>query len=236
MTAAEQWAFFLDQFATPGKLVGHLSYVLLIASMLMRSMKRLRIVAVSAGVVSALYGYFWLRDYVTVFWEVIFVATNLGQLLLIEWENRRAQFSADEDRFIAKVLPDVERAHAKRLLRIAEQRSYEADDRILEEGQPVPELIFVLEGAVRIDKDGQMVGVCGHDDFLGEIGFMLGSPASATAVATHGVRCLVFERVALARALQKDMIVRHALEASFNRNLVEKLVKSNTVRSELNTA
>ena len=119
-------AFLIEQFATPGKLVGHLSYVLLVASMMMRSMKWLRIIAISAGVVSALYGYFFLLDFVTVFWEVVFVSVNLIQLLILEFENRRAKFSEDEQKFIEAVAPQVEKAHAKRLLRLVKHVEFDA--------------------------------------------------------------------------------------------------------------
>ena len=72
-----------------------------------------------------------------------------------------------------------------------------------------------------------MVGVCGHDDFIGEIGFMLGSNASATTIVTNSARCLSFDHETLQTMLSKDEQLRHALESSFNRNLVGKLVKSN---------
>lgn len=218
---------FIEQFASPGKLVGHLSYVLLVASMMMRSMKWLRIIAVSAGLVSAFYGYFFLKDFVTVFWEIIFVSVNLIQLLLLEFENRRARFSQDEERFIAAAVPRVERAHAKRLLKLAKHQEFDAGTVLTREGEVVEHLLFIIEGAVRVDKDGTMVGVCGHDDFIGEIGFMLGTAASATAIVTNSVRCLSFEYKALNAVLQRHLDLRHALETSFNRNLVDKLVKSN---------
>ncbi len=220
-------ADIIEEFATPGKLVGHLSYVLLVASMLMRSMKWLRAIAISAGVVSAFYGYFWLNDFVTVFWEVIFVTTNLVQLLILEWENRRARFSEDEAKFIAAAVPNVEKAHASRLVKLAKRVEYPAGTVLTTEGEKVENLLFLLEGAVRIDKGGDMVGVCGHDDFIGEIGFMLKTNATATAVVTNSVHCLSFNHRDLGRMLAKDNSLRHALESSFNRNLVEKLVKSN---------
>ncbi len=220
---------FVEQFASPGKLVGHLSYVLLVASMLMRTMKWLRIIAVSAGSLSAVYGYFWLQDFVTVFWEAVFVAVNLVQLLLLEFENRRACFDDDEQRFIAAAVPNVERAHARRLLRLAVPRHYEAGTVLTCEGEKVDELLFILEGAVRIDKRGSMVGVCGHDDFIGEIGFMLDTGATATAIVANSVRGLSFDHKALASLLIRHNELREALEASFNRNLVGKLVKSNEI-------
>ena len=222
-------SFFIEQFATPGKLVGHLSYVLLVASMMMRSMKWLRMIAISAGVVSAFYGYFFLRDFVTVFWEVVFVSVNLIQLMILEFANRRARFSEDEQKFIKAAIPRVERAHARRLLRLAKHTEYQYGEFLSTEGVPIDKLHFILEGAVRIDKEGSMVGVCGHDDFIGEIGFLMDGMATATAVVTHSVRCFTFDYDQLEAYLVKDPDMRQALESSFNRNLVGKLVKSNEV-------
>ncbi|MEL6745721.1 MAG: Crp/Fnr family transcriptional regulator [Pseudomonadota bacterium] len=223
-----EWTdFLIEQFASPGKLVGHLSYVLLVLSMMMRSMTWLRIVAVSAGVTSAFYGYFFLRDFVTVFWEIIFVTVNLLQLLILEFENRRARFSADEQKFIKATVPKVERAHAKRLLKIAKLCDLAPGAVLTEEGKPVTALTFIVEGAASIEKGGAMVGVCGHDDFVGEIGFMTGSPATATATVTHSVRGFSFEPEKLRTLLDKEPSLQQAMESSFNRNLVGKLVKSN---------
>lgn len=225
-------AFLIEQFASPGKLVGHLSYVLLVASMMMRSMKWLRIIAVSAGIVSALYGYFFLKDFVTVFWEVVFVSVNLVQLLLLELNNRRARFSEDERRFVEIVVPDVEKAHARRLLKIAHWTEYETGTALTVEGKPVELLHFIVEGAVSIEKDGRIVGVCGHDDFVGEIGFMTGVGATATAIVANSVRCISFERAPFEALLRKDPALKHAFEASFNRALAGKLIKANAERHE----
>lgn len=223
----------VEQFATPGKLVGHLSYILLVASMMMRSMKWLRIIAVSAGIVSALYGYFFLRDFVTVFWEVIFVSVNLIQLLLLEFENRRARFSKDEQKFISAAIPGVEKAHARRLLRLAQHLEYPAGHAITCEGETVSALTFIIEGAVQIEKNDEIVGVCGHDDFIGELGFMTDAKATASAVVASSVRCLSFDYGPLRQLLAKEPALRDAINTSFNRNLMGKLVKSN---EKLNTA
>ena len=97
---------------------------------------------------------------------------------------------------------------------------------------PVESLLFLLRGAVRIDKEGAMVGVCGHDDFIGEIGFMLNTNTTATSVVTNSARCLSLEFEALHNLLSKHTDLRHALESSFNRDLVGKLVKSNEGTAE----
>ncbi len=225
----QQISEFLVQFVEPGKLVGHLSYILLIVSMLMRTMTLLRIVAVSAGVVSAIYGYFWLNDPVTVFWEIIFVLTNLVQLLILAWENQRASFNDDEQRFFDAALKGLEKAQVRRLLRRGKWQTAEAGHILITEGELVSHLLFLVEGAVRVEKQGRIVGVCGHDDFLGEMSFMSGNPATATATVSNSVRYLAFERELLKTALERDKEVRHSLESAFTRNLTEKLTKSNEI-------
>jgi CRP-like cAMP-binding protein len=104
---------------------------------------------------------------------------------------------------------------------------FHANTELIRESELVDRLLLILGGTVRIDRRGQMVGVCGHDDFLGEIAFMLDTEATATAVVTNSLRCFSFYREPLARLLAKDVEIRHALESSFNRNLIGKLVKSN---------
>ncbi|MEM7302452.1 MAG: cyclic nucleotide-binding domain-containing protein [Pseudomonadota bacterium] len=223
----EEFTAILLENLTPGKLVGHLSYMLLVLSMLMRTMTRLRIVAISAGVVSAIYGWFWLKDLVTVFWETVFVTTNLVQLMILAWENKRASFNKEEQRFVDVALKDVEKAHARRLLRRGKWQTAESGTVLIKEGDISSHLIFLTEGAVSIEKDSRIIAVCGHEDFLGEMSFMSGKPANATAVVANSVRYLSFERNTLQAALDRDKEVRHAIEASFNRNLAEKLSKSN---------
>ncbi len=218
---------FIEFAFSPGRLVGHLSYILLILSMLMRTMTRLRIFAVMAGLVSAVYGYFWLNDPVTVFWEVIFVTTNLVQLSILAWENKRASFDVDEQRFVDAAVPNVEKAQAKRLLKAGQWCDAAAGDVLTREGEIASHLVFIASGAVRIEKAGRIVGVCGHHDFVGEISFMNDQPATATAIVANSIRYLNFEREKLRKLVDKDKEIRHALETSFNRNLVEKLIKSN---------
>lgn len=223
----EAFQEFLEFAFSPGRLVGHLSYILLIVSMLMRTMTRLRIIAVMAGLVSAIYGYFWLNDPVTVFWEVIFVTTNLVQLLLLAWGNKRALFSEEEQMFVTAAVPNVEKSMAKRLLKAGDWCDAAAGDVLTREGEIASHLTFIVTGAVRIEKAGRIVGVCGHHDFVGEISFMNDKPATATAIVANSIRYLSFEREKLRKIVDRDTEIRHALETSFNRNLVEKLIKSN---------
>ena len=63
-------------FLTDG-LVGHLSYIFLIVSSLMRRMMLLRLFLVASAVTGIAYDWIWLGNVVGVFWEGLLIAVNV---------------------------------------------------------------------------------------------------------------------------------------------------------------
>ena len=217
---------FLDNFLDPGNIVGHIAYVFLIVSMMMRTMHWLRIFAICAGAISAIY-YFTLGDFVSMFWESLFSFVNIIQLTLLAIENRRGKFSEEEQLFFESVLRNVERAHARKLIKAGKWCEADTGEDLVVEGTWPKRLKFIVSGHANITLDGKDIAYVGPGDFLGEMSYLTGKAASATATAVTSVRYLSFERRLLESQLDKHADLRHALEAGFNRNLVEKLVKAN---------
>jgi len=217
---------FFDAFLEPANIIGHIAYVFLIISMMMRTMHWLRVFAIAAGIISAIY-YYTLGDYVSVFWESLFSLVNIIQLMLLAIENRRGKFSEEEQMFFESVLRNVERAHARRLIKAGKWQEVAAGETLVVEGTWPKRLKFIVSGHANISVDGRELAFVGPGDFLGEMSYLTGKAASATATAITPVRFLSFELARLESHLDKHSDLRHALEAGFNRNLVEKLVKAN---------
>ena len=217
---------FLEAFLDPANLVGHIAYVFLIISMMMRTMHWLRIFAVTAGSISAIY-YFTLADYVSMFWESLFSLVNIMQLALLTIENRRGKFSEDEQLFFESVLRNVERAHARKLIKAGKWFDAEIGEVLVAEATWPKRLKFIVSGHAQITLGDKQIGFVGPGDFLGEMSYLTGKAASATATAQTSMRYLSFERNKLEMQLDKYSDLRQSLEAGFNRNLVEKLVKAN---------
>ena len=97
----------LESALSPGAMVGHFAYLLLVISMLMRSITWLRIFVILSAIVALAYGAIWLNDPVTVFWEATLIVVNIVQIFLIWHANRSAQFNEDEKRLIAERLPTL---------------------------------------------------------------------------------------------------------------------------------
>ncbi len=228
---SEDISQLLASFNDPVRLFGHFTYFLLILSVLMRNIAWLRALAIGSGVTKIIYRTFFVYDPVSIFWEAVFVLVNLGQLALMWWENRRRTLTPEEETFISMFQPALPFAAAADLLRAGYWHEAPAGSMLTVQGQALNALIYLSEGDVRIEAGGRPVARCGPGDFLGEMTWQSGAPATGTAVAETAVRYLRFERSQLETAMRKRPVLGFAMQASFNRNLIGKLVRANETRA-----
>lgn len=211
----------------PAILFGHFTYFLLIVSMLMRRMVWLRSLAIASGVAKIIYRTFLVADPVSVFWEAIFVAVNVVQLVLIWYYEKHHRFAEDERDFVSTMPPDIERRAVRRLLDGASVRTIEAGTALTTQGDSVEALYYLVSGVATIEKDGTVIAACGPGDYVGEMSFVSGHPASATARAVKKMKVLAFDQAKLRSVIASDSGIRRAMEASLNLNLVGKLTRAN---------
>ena len=211
----------------PGLLLGNFTYVLIAGSVLMRNIAWLRALAILGGIGKIVYRTYYVYDPTSIVWETLFVVINLGQLILIWWENRPPHFNAEEQHFVTTVVPELAPAAARALLNSGRWDDITAGTKLTTAGERVNALIFISHGRVRIESGGTTVGTCADGDFLGEMTYANGNAATATAIANEPGRVLRFERKALERAQQARPVLKMALQASFNRNLTDKLLRAN---------
>lgn len=213
---------FISQFV-----VGNLTYVLLIISMMMTQMFWLRIFATAAGIVGAVYTWFWLNDPISTTWEVIFVSVNVVQLAIASYRNAVLTFSPEERAFYDLMVPSLEPHQVRRLLATAEWRRADAGDRLMEQGAMNPNLIFIRSGKVDVLHEGKQVGTCGGGSLVGEISAVTDEPATATVVVSEPVQYLAFEREALRKLKRSDPVIGQAIDNCSRESLRKKLVQMN---------
>jgi CRP/FNR family transcriptional regulator, cyclic AMP receptor protein len=94
-----------------------------------------------------------------------------------------------EIEFLGKLMDDVDVPDGKVLTR---------------EGARGGEFFIVLEGAVRIERDGKQLNRLGPGDFLGEIALIDQGPRTATAIADGPVRLMVLTSSAFVSMLSQN--------------------------------
>jgi CRP-like cAMP-binding protein len=227
-----QLTIFLDEIArsltSPVELFGHFTYFLLIVSVLMRRMVWLRSLAVASGLAKIVYRAFFVLDPVSVLWETVFVIVNLIQLVIIWYNEYQHRFTEEGNHFAANMPAGIERSSIKRLLEHADLQRFEPGATLTREGQPVPLLMYIADGIVKIEAGDRVVAICGPGDYVGELSFLSGLAANATATVVKPVRLLAFDQARLAAAIETDPQLRRTLESALNRNLAGKLARANS--------
>ena len=218
----------LHGLSNPVILFGHFTYFLLIASMLMRRMVTLRVLAVASGLAKIVYRGVFVLDPVSVLWETIFVLVNVVQLGLIWYYEYHHRFNEEHQHFADNMPDTVDRSAIKRLLDLADLERYDPGTVLTTEGIAVTKLVYIADGIVKIEHGDRVVAICGPGDYIGELSFLTGNPATANTTVVKPCRALVFDQQKLTASIAADAVLRRTLESALNKNLAGKLTRANT--------
>ena len=217
----------LESALSPGDMVGHASYLLLVISMLMRSMTWLRILVIASAGVAIAYDTIWLKDPVGVFWETLLVTVNILQIAR-EWlKERRARFSPEEMQFVLARLPTLSRANARRVLNMGLWVDAPPGVVLATENQPVDHIAYLVAGEVDIIVGGQKVGLCRAGNFVGEMSVLGDTPASATAIVASPSRYWLIAADKLRKLRTAEPELSAAFQAGIARDLRNKIIAGN---------
>ncbi|WP_157973599.1 Crp/Fnr family transcriptional regulator [Tropicimonas sp. IMCC34043] len=211
-----------------GAMVGHLSYLLLVVSMMMQSMLWLRLLVILSSLLAIAYEAVWLHDPVGLFWESALVVVNLLQIARLWYRSRVARF-LPEDRLLAETVLQIrDPALARSLLDGGFWTDLPEGSELVHQGQPPSHLTFLASGAAGVRRDGATLAEVGPGAFVGEMSiFDPEGMASATVVVSRPVRCwrISFERLRHWQRAQPDLSA--AIEAGLARDMRQKIVAGN---------
>ena len=156
----------LNSAFSVGGMVGHLAYVFLVLSMLMRSIVALRIFFVVNVLLNIFYVTVWVHDPVQLFWESLLFLINITQLALIWWQNRRARFSEEEQAFAASRLRGLSRSQTRQLLDAGHWWDVMPGTVLTHQGERPLHLTYISSGSVGIFVDEQRVVLNGGQPLL----------------------------------------------------------------------
>lgn len=112
-----------------------------------------------------------------------------------------------------------------KLMRATDHMRRPEGHRLATEGAPVDKLYYILEGTVRITKGANSFEIA-EDTFIGEIGYLTGNPASATAELSRDCVVLEWDVSRLRKRARRDPRFKLALEALISLDLAEKVSRS----------
>lgn len=222
----------LESALSTGGFVGHLSYLLLVISMLMRDITWLRIFVIGSAAVGIAYDGIWLSNPVGVFWEALLLIINIVQIALIWRSNRRARFNAEEQALVDRRLRGLSAGAARALLDLGAWNTLPPGRILTREGQPPARLVYISEGRVDIFVGEEKVAECGPGRFIGEMSLFGDGQASATARVADTARAWQIDRAEIGKLRATDETATAVLEAGIARDMRAKIVSANRARAK----
>lgn len=204
--------------------LSHLSYSLFLISYATRKMLWLRLMTIAAQALLVPFYYFRENPVMeSVWWMLVFILINSGQVALLMWERKAIELEPEADMLYRRVFRALTPLEFKRLMGVGNWRSVAAGEPLIEQGKPVPEMFVIATGKVGVKVDGAEVAQLGPGSFLGEMSFISGEMASATVVAAEDTRYLGWEVGPLKAFLAKREPIQMSLQYILGKDVVSKL-------------
>jgi CRP-like cAMP-binding protein len=92
----------------------------------------------------------------------------------------------------------------RRIAAIADELSIREGKVLTRQGGPGREMFILLDGTVKVERNGEQVNVLGPGDFLGEGALVLRKPRNATITALSPLRALVISDAHFTQLLEED--------------------------------
>lgn len=210
-----------------GGLVGHLSYVLLVVSMMMRDMSALRLLVVASALTGIAYDLIWLRNPVGVFWEGLLLLVNVVQLYLLWRRDRRARFTPEEEVFVAERLSGLSPGRCRDLLDMGRWDTLPPGAEVTRQGERPRMLTHLSTGEAAVIVDGCPVARVAGPSYIGEMSLLGEGHASATVIVSTPCRVWQIGMDRVLRLERDRPTIFNALQAGIARDMRRKIVAGN---------
>lgn len=156
---------------------------------------------------------------------------NLAMIVVVIVE--RTTFSmSTETANLYRAFPMLTPGQFRRLLRAAHFSRHDEPVQLTSEGHRPDHLWFLVDGQLDLSKAGQAAVIEGPQ-FVGEIAYLTGDPASATVTARAGAQTLRWTPAALDRLIRRSPNLQAGLVAHFNLDLARKVAASQPAGARL---
>jgi CRP-like cAMP-binding protein len=211
---------------------GHISYVLIAISYWLTDIYWLRVMAIVGLSMEIVYFTFSGGDLRTgIGWDLVFIAINAYQLYRLVQERWSLRLPEGDRDLLRSVLSGLEDVQIARLLSAGEFSNLPPGSVLTTENTNLEKIFFICTGSTSVTIGGREVSNLGKGNFVGEVAFLTGQPATATVVAQNDVRALVFEKDKLNLFFRNETEVAGLIYQLLGRELAHKMKVSNALLS-----
>ncbi|HKO59967.1 MAG TPA: cyclic nucleotide-binding domain-containing protein [Pyrinomonadaceae bacterium] len=205
----------------------HVASVLTLAAYLVRDILWLRVLTVVACVAGIIFNYYVPATplWPVIYWNLVFIAVNVVQIVIIIKERSGVHFSKEERELYETVFKNFAPFEFMKLLRLGKWLEAREGELLTTEAKPLDNVMLIYKGLASVEIDGQEIGQMKGGDLIGEVSYITEGNATATVRTLQPTRYLSWSKKDLRRLFSRNPNLRSAMESVFNRELSEKLAR-----------
>lgn len=203
----------------------HAANILYLFSYLVRDILWLRMLTVVAA--TSLLPFFYFRPeplMPAIYWNVLFTALNIYWIIRLLLERRPVVLTGNDLRLYQLVFRCLTPREMLVLLRLGSWEHAKAEERFINQGQPLERLMVICSGAARVVRDGKTVDELGDGQFIGGIPFISEAAAPADVVAQQDTWYMSWPKEKLKGFLADQPELNQALQLTLGFDLSNRLV------------
>lgn len=207
---------------TTGNLV-HLAMLGYVVGFVLKNQIALRLLVLAATFLYIAYYYYHPAEplWGAIFASLMILAANLTGLGRILYGRLRIAIPPDQ----LAIFDAMARLHPgefRRLMRLGAVRKADEETLLTTEGETPGRIFFVSEGETTATKSGESFRIPAKH-FIGEVGFVLGAPASASVTVSKGAVFVEWDKARLRAALVRNAELERAFEALLSQDMAVKV-------------
>ncbi len=204
----------------------HLAAVFTLVCYLFRDQIKLRSFAATGDALLSGYYYFAFPEplWNPLVWSFANVAINVTMIAILLREHRMSLLT-DNEMTLFRCLETLTPGQFRKLLKLATWHEADAPATLTEEGSMLNRLYYVLEGKVKIGKQGRVME-CDPKLFIGEIAFLRDKAATATVTTDDRSLYVSWEQSELRALLKKNEDLRNAMQALLSADMADKVARA----------
>ena len=210
-------------------ILGHAANVLYLVGSGFKRILYLRIAMVVAGVLET--WYFVLAApsdlLASILWNVLFILVNTFMIGLFIYEHKSSSLKDDAAKLYYMVFQKMEKVLFKKLMKEGHWIACPSNAILIREDEHTTSLMVLFEGRIRVDAGGKTITILNPGSFIGEISFLTGGSATATAISETEARLFCWDKKTLVRLLENNENMDVEMMKIFSSDLVTKLVNTN---------
>ena len=211
-----------------GDITGHLAFGLIAFSFLVKDILYLRLLSILASIFSLIYNYFIPPEpmLIAVFWNGVFIITNLYHIAVIIYEKRPVKMSPKEKELYETMFRGLSPVEFLKIIKVAEWKEFKSPLPIIQQGKLVNDLILIYNGAVDVLVNDKKVAELKDGQFVGDMSFLTEKPATATCKVTHTTECLVWPQKDFKDLLKRNPSLYFTIQSLLSEQVSNNLVSS----------